>query len=608
MKNKNLILSLMLVLVTFALYSSNPEKNRKDAEFEQIKIKYTLNKDGSIDYNYHKVLKVISNRSFNSIFGETFIVYNPDFQSLKINESYTILANGEKLQNPDNHLNEVLPYSCQNCAKYNNFKEMVVSHTGLENNATIVLDYTLTSKPNFIKELMDVITFAEYAPVKEYDITVEIPNDKELYNTMLGLRLAPTITEQGGNKVYNWNIKNVNQTINDYYLPHNAILYPVLTFSTVKDMQHIYEAFINQDAFKNTSVKEAISTIKKYINEDGSKQTSNLQSALKVRDFVVNNVSLNNVDIKYLNYKLSTASEIWEANCGNKVEKAILLSSLLNDMGFKSNVAGLVYEPLHKDFIGNLETIENWGVQTIIDNQSYIFSVAGNSNYSLENDYNGYTVYTFDPLVRNFRANYIGYNDNALNLSCKIDMNAKGNVNFVEIFTNSHKIPSFNIDKDQKNATQVIKNAKVEINRAKTDNTKLSASFNIIGDNANKMSEGYYYTNLPETNLGLTILPSVLTSNRETPIYCGKTSESYKYEIKVPTFAEYVGNPKEININEDFGSLNISVKEKDGVVYINRDLKINTEIIRPNQYKKFKEMMVMWNDDTYKKVIYKDKQ
>ena len=75
-----------------------------------------------------------------------------------------------------------------------------------------------------------------------------------------------------------------------------------------------------------------------------------MQSALKVRDFVVNNVSLNNVDIKYLNYKLSTASEIWEANCGNKVEKAILLSSLLNDMGFKSNVAGLVYEPLHKDF------------------------------------------------------------------------------------------------------------------------------------------------------------------------------------------------------------------------------------------------------------------
>ncbi|MGI6718599.1 MAG: DUF3857 domain-containing protein [Bacteroidales bacterium] len=607
MKHKNLVLSIMLVLITFTLYS-NPEENRKDAEFEQIKIKYTLNKDGSIDYNYHKELKVISNRSFLNVFGETFIVYNPDFQSLKINESYTILPNGEKLQNPANHLNEVLPSNCQDCKKYNHFKEMVVSHTGLENNATIVLDYTLTSKPNFIKELMDVITIAEYAPVKEYDITVEIPNDKELFTTMLGLRLGPSISEEDGKKVYHWNIKNVNQTINDYYLPHNSVLYPTLTFSTIKDMQHAYDAFMSQDAFNNTSLKDAIPTIKDYVSKNEKDEMSNLQSALKVRDFVANNIGLNNIDIKLLNYKLNTALETWEANCGNKAEKAILLSALLNELGFKSNVVGLVFDPLHKDYIGNLETIEDWGVQTLIDNQSYIFSVVGNLKYSLENDYNGYTIYNFDPLVKNFRANYIGFNENNINFSCKIDMNAKGSAKFIEIFTNSHKIPTFDIDKDQKNAAKMIKNATVEINQSKFDITKFSGSFNIVGDNSNKMSDGYFYIKLPETNLGLTILPSLLTTVRETPIYCEKTSESYKYEIKLPTFAEYVGNSKEININEDFGSLNISIKEKDGVVFINRNLNINNEIIFPHQYKKFREMMMIWNDNDYKKVIYKNKQ
>ena len=61
-----------------------------DAEYKLLSKKYVLNNNGNVDYTYHKELKLNSQRAFFSIYGESFIVYNPEFQTLKINEAYTL--------------------------------------------------------------------------------------------------------------------------------------------------------------------------------------------------------------------------------------------------------------------------------------------------------------------------------------------------------------------------------------------------------------------------------------------------------------------------------------------------------------------------------------
>jgi len=78
----------------------------------------------SIDYRYMKKQKLQTYRSFNNLYGETFIVYNPDFQTLKVNEVYTIMADSKKNPSPANAFNEVLPGFAANapaitsCAKW----------------------------------------------------------------------------------------------------------------------------------------------------------------------------------------------------------------------------------------------------------------------------------------------------------------------------------------------------------------------------------------------------------------------------------------------------------------------------------------------------------
>ena len=132
-------LLILLFLLSSALTTTAQKKY--DAVFKKIDKSYTLHDDGSIDYTYRKELQLNSQRSFDKMYGETFIVYNPEYQELKINEAYTIRKDGSRVNTPANAFNEVLPSNCTDCGRYSGVKEMVVTHTALEYGATIVLDY-----------------------------------------------------------------------------------------------------------------------------------------------------------------------------------------------------------------------------------------------------------------------------------------------------------------------------------------------------------------------------------------------------------------------------------------------------------------------------------
>ena len=87
----------VLISATTMLMAQQP-----DAEYKLLSKKYVLNNNGNVDYTYHKELKLNSQRAFFSIYGESFIVYNPEFQTLKINEAYTLRADGSRVDAPKN--------------------------------------------------------------------------------------------------------------------------------------------------------------------------------------------------------------------------------------------------------------------------------------------------------------------------------------------------------------------------------------------------------------------------------------------------------------------------------------------------------------------------
>ncbi|MBQ5706428.1 MAG: hypothetical protein IIV73_07440, partial [Bacteroidaceae bacterium] len=58
-----------------------------DGTYKSIVSEYTLAPDGAITQRVSKVLKYNTHHSFFSLFGETFVVYNSEYQSVKVDTS-----------------------------------------------------------------------------------------------------------------------------------------------------------------------------------------------------------------------------------------------------------------------------------------------------------------------------------------------------------------------------------------------------------------------------------------------------------------------------------------------------------------------------------------
>ena len=121
-----LILLLSLLAMTVTSFAAS------EAEYGKVSKAWTLHADGSQEYRSSMELTLFTHTAMNSTYGESFIVYNPDFQTLKIHSSYTRQKDGTIVKTPDNAFVEVLPRFAADAPAYNQLKEMVVVHTGLE--------------------------------------------------------------------------------------------------------------------------------------------------------------------------------------------------------------------------------------------------------------------------------------------------------------------------------------------------------------------------------------------------------------------------------------------------------------------------------------------
>jgi hypothetical protein len=146
---KKIFILSVLVIAATCLFAQDANY---DAVYNKLSKTYTLNPDGSIEYSYSKELKLQTYRAFHNLYGETFIVYNPEYQELKINKVQTIMADGKKVNAPSNAFNEVLPGFAAGAPAFNGLREMVVTHPGTERNAVLLIDYTILTKKDAFRK------------------------------------------------------------------------------------------------------------------------------------------------------------------------------------------------------------------------------------------------------------------------------------------------------------------------------------------------------------------------------------------------------------------------------------------------------------------------
>jgi hypothetical protein len=603
-------LLISLLLLNSILLFSQEENN--DAVYLKLKKEYTLNPDGSQDYRYHKELKLQSYRSFHNLYGETFIVYHPGFQSLKINDASTVMADGRKVVGPSNAFNEVLPAFCAGAPAYNALREMVVTHTGTERNAIVSLDYTIHSKVGFAPALMGNELLSEYEPVHELVVVVRIPSNMKLNYRTIQRDITPDITEEGAFRVYTWKLNNVAAISPEEFQPGGYELYPRLVFSTAPDRDNVYAFFMKQPAFSygiNSEMKKTVDGIR-------SESSESIDVALKIQEKVINEFRLWPVPLKNTGFTCRPAAETWKSNGGTQIEKAVLLVALLKEAGIEAEPVLAVKTTFFDDKIGSLLDVEDILVRVNLrENGPVYFSVTTLNPQTMSFSLPARTLVSLKPNGKYFlekteeRKSSLSLHGNFI-ISEKKQLSGDVSATFMQACD-----PWFLMLRDQNKMKNFLSGGIVPSDLKEQKIITIGpveayVRYSFQKDKPFRNDSNFYFYSIPcLTNgtdaWGIKLLPQKREASLEIPY---PLEEKYEFNLILPPGLQLFSAPRMVEMENAMGSFSFEIKKSEDKIRVTKTIRFAKRIIAPSEYADFKRLMDNWNNPRTREIVFTGEQ
>lgn len=341
MKTIQLYIGVLALLLSVVLTA----QAAPEARFGKLSKTYTLHADGSQELRVQKELTLYTHAAMNSLYGETFIVYNPHYQQLEIHDSYTRQKDGTIVRTPANAFVEVLPSAAANAPAYNRLKEMVVVHTGLELGATICLDYSIKSQAGYLPELDICCPIKELSPIDEFTCRIEVPEGKTLHYELLNASSRPAETHQDDMKILTWSLKNVEPRPYSYPSLRGSLgmvqqvasgMMPVIVASTWTSHADALKSLARQFVAGDCTVIDAKLA---ELKQEAQKDSTDLQSAIATYMDRLYRSGQCKVSLSEAGYRLRPASEVIRSAYGTQAELANLDAALQQAAGLKAEVA-----------------------------------------------------------------------------------------------------------------------------------------------------------------------------------------------------------------------------------------------------------------------------
>ncbi len=544
--NKRYFLVILAVCMMAAAFAKAPEK---DAVYKLVSKSYTLNTDGSTEFRKRTELQIFTRMTFDH-FGETFITYNPDFQELIINEAYTIRKDGSKVETPRNAFNPMLPEGCTKCERLNGIRTMVVTHTALEYDAVIVLDYTIRSKNFFFQELLEKVDLQEEVPVEKYVVSVTTPDYKPAKFVLNG-KLSYTESENS-----NKNMKTTTMTFSDLpALPTDEYLFPgeykAVTFYTMDEPHHIVGKIAQQNAMQKFSNQKITDFFRSRVKED----MTDMDKVLSVRDYIHDNIQTNHLDARVLNYMFASPQQVWESNCALPIEKNILLAGVLQSLGYDAQ------------FVFLTETLTK-------DPTSMVYVKVGEIYYYISaNEVEDLSLYVLHP-----KASFIALDDQQWaqgKIDIKVDVVAdiiidKGNLNNPQVDVKRKNVES--------PLTETLRPQEIEVAKA----------------SVSQINNKYYELTIDDGNYGTQVRSVNIHNDRQYDVCTDGAVEKYAYTVKLPANVRVLTKPVHKEITVEKAKLLIDVQINGQTVTITRQLNLPFDWVTAKSAKAFKAMMGEW--------------
>jgi len=607
MKKSIIIIIAIFLGITYNSVSQDELKtDNADAVYEKVVHEFILNEDSSTIYNYSQQLRLLTYYSYQRLYGESFVVYNPDFQKLKIRHSETTMADAiTKVKSPSNAYNEVLPRFAAHAAPYMHYKEMVITHTGLEKNALIDFGYSIETKKEYFPGVIGKIFLRERSPIKDMEIRVVVPKNREITYFIANGEGEPDVQTTAKWKIYKWNFKNIPLLDQEASQPYWGEHVPTLYVSTAS----------KEDVLNHLKIDNSMLDINAKIKEKVSKLIEKIESKVDITRAISNfvNTEVGLMDCKPVEYgyNIRPAKETYKYNVGSQFDKTVLLKAMLREAGinshihlvstYQSNNEDITLLKQFDDFVLFVPELDMFVSATEAFHQYYPADFQNKQYFNLETG----EVNRFAALSS--KDNYISFKGE-LNVEER-KVSGKGTFE-----SNGYFRHEFKKSKVGSHASRFFANSfsKVKVDETtlvieKGNPTKFGLTFT-SGDALPKFGE-LTKLEIPASNYLVNHFHLPLNSaKRNTPL---NIKVPYKEDVtyvisydpaKMKLIAE---NIPAVSIKNNVGKVTISIEDKNGKITVNRYLELTKNIVQPDEYSDYLKLIKNWKLEKYKTLYFK---
>lgn len=571
----------IVFVLCLLLAISTPASAASEAEYKKLSKSWTLNADGSQEFHYSMELTLFTHTAMNSTYGESFIVYNPAYQTLKINASYTKQKDGTIIQTPANAFVEVLPQHAANAPAYNNLKEMVIVHTGLELGATIYLDYTITSKAGYLPELDIYEPIRLSSPVKECKLSVSVPNSKDLHYRLAEMQEKPHVSNVNGQRTYIWALHDLKamSRLSDIY--HFDIPFFAATTYSNQTMTQVLSK--QADAAKRFSSLKALT--QSIIPKD-SNDTDKLKA---IYNYIQNSFAHIPLDLSTCGYRIRPFEDIVQSAYGTDSELIYVFQQLLKEAGLKADICA-VFPDTDATGIGLKPT--TLYISTKVNGKKRLLAPTAKATQTI------CFLRQYCPALNLSTGIMEGARFQPSPITYKADLTLTDMGASVKA---EAAIAPFFLDIEGKTEHSMTRGDA----KAQTKTTDTSTLFTYAHEVRSEKTGNYRILSLPDCPFSTIHTTGMLESERDCLLTLPVASdETYTYQIHLngKTFCTPATNLK---LNNSIGSVEIVIQPKENEVYIKRCLKLTKTRISPKEYPAYVELINIWRDHNYTQVLIK---